>query len=82
MMGFARTPRITYPKNYSTQLFQVNNQIKAYGQLDSFEWPKDIPTDVLRTIARKAYREYRTNYSTQLFMINNEIKAYRRLHGK
>jgi hypothetical protein len=65
--------------NFSTQVFVINNELKAYRELQVFSQPSDIPDKVFRTIRREAAERHPDTFSTQLFVINNELKAYREL---
>jgi hypothetical protein len=67
-----------YPDNYSTQLYVVKAEKKAYIELQKAEF--EGCDNVLTEIIRKASEKYPAAFTTQLYVVKAECSAYQELN--
>ncbi len=68
-----------YPNDFSTQKYVIDEQVKAYNQLEKFSDP-EVPKEVLESIMHEASHDYPYDFSTQLYVINEQISSWKALN--
>jgi len=64
-----------HPRDFSTQIFVINEQTEAYGKLQKFR-PVGIPEQVFIEMLRQAAEDHPSDYSTQIFVLEENVQAY------
>jgi len=68
-----------FPDDFSTQRYQINQELEAWRKLQAFEAP-DIPELVLDTVMKRAEGDFPDDFSTRLYQIRQELDAWADLH--
>jgi len=75
-----REAEFRFPKDYSTQVFVVKQQIEAYKAIESFR-AHDIPDDELNGILVAAANRWGNDFATAKYVIDEQVAAFRQLQA-
>lgn len=69
-----------FPQNFSTRRYQINREIEAWREVQTFD-PPDVPSEVLNVIMERAAIDFPDNFSTQLYQAKREVDSWRQLQS-
>ncbi len=67
-----------HPEDFSTQKYVIDNQVKAWYQLQDYE-PVDVPREVVDEILEQAREQHPSDFSTQIYVAHNQIDAWNQI---
>ncbi|MBI2794918.1 MAG: hypothetical protein HYX66_09760 [Ignavibacteria bacterium] len=65
-----------YPNDYSMQKYVIDNEMKAYSELEKWVGEVGVPQNVFFSIKKQATDKYPNDYSMQKYVIEEQVKAY------
>ena len=65
-----------HPDDYSTRLYVIEKEKKAYQDLVTLRPPKAVPKTVVNRVIQKTSKRHPDDYSTRLYVIEKQFKAY------
>ncbi len=69
-----------HPDDYSTQRYVINNQTKAWYQVQSLN-PEGVPEEIIALIVKWARAEYPYDFSTQHYVARNQADAWKQIES-
>jgi hypothetical protein len=70
--------RADYPDDFSTQRYVIQNQTRAWHQLQEFS-PEGIPDEISENILNLAQDQHPNDFSTQIYVARNQANAWHQL---
>lgn len=67
-----------HPDDFSTQRYVIQNQTKAWEQLQDFS-PEDLPEEITEAILTAARDDHPNDFSTQIYVARKEVDAWRQI---
>jgi hypothetical protein len=69
-----------FPQNLSIRRYQINREVEAWREFQTFD-PPDVPPDVMSIIIERATTDFPDNFSTRLYQANREVDSWRQLQS-